>query len=259
MESVAAIACEDTRRTARLLARFGIATPTLSCHKFNERSRLESVLGLLREGRDVALVSDGGTPGISDPGALLVRAARAAGFRVVPVPGPSAAIALLSASGVAADRFVFDGFLPHRSGERRRRLREIRDEARATVVFETPHRLREALDDMAEVLGERRIVLGRELTKLHETILEGTPSSVAAALGTAPIRGEIAIVIDAATDRAERARPAVEAGERRLIETWRRHLEGSGGDRRRALRDAARELGFDRPELQRRLAELGLD
>ena len=172
------IACEDTRRTSTLLARFEIATPLVSCHKFNEKARLEPLLRKLAEGRIVALVSDAGTPGVADPGALLVRAAVEAGHEVSPLPGPSAVTALLSVSGFSADRFMFEGFLPHRAGERRRVLRELSSVTRPLVVYETPHRIREALEDVRAVMGDRALVLGRELTKVHETILRGTAGEV---------------------------------------------------------------------------------
>ncbi len=256
LRSAALIACEDTRRTAKLLARFGIEARTVSCHRFNERARLEPVLKIVREGADVALVSDGGTPGVSDPGSLLVRAAREEGLRVSPVPGPSAVAALLSASGLPADRFVFDGFLPHRSGERRRRLAQLAGETRTVVVFEAPHRIRETLGDMAEALGDRRLVLGREMTKIHESFLEGSASEILSALGGGEVRGEIAVAFAGAPEGAGRRLPA--AAER-LAETWREALEAAGGDRRAALKAASKRLGVGRDELARRLAEIGED
>ncbi len=256
--SVACVACEDTRRTGRMLARLGIeARRTVSCHKFNERARLEPILRMLRRGEDVALVSDGGTPGISDPGSVLVRAALDEGIRVCPVPGPSAVAAILSAAGLPADRFVFEGFLPHRAGERRRRLRELRDEPRTVVVFETPHRIREALRDLESVFGERRVVLGREITKLHETVIAGSASEVLAALGEETVRGEIAIAVQGASPGRDGAKARDDAS--RLREAWREALAACPGDRRSALRRAARSLGLDRSELYRRLAEIGED
>jgi len=255
LRGVKCVACEDTRRSARLLERFGVVTRTVSCHRFNEAARLVPVLEMLAGGDDVALISDGGTPSVSDPGARLVEAAFDRGVRVSPVPGPSAVVALISASGLGGDRFVFDGFLPHRGGERRRRLRELRDDPRTVVVYETPHRIRAALEDLDQVLGERTIVLGRELTKLHETILRGTPSRILALLGDGPVRGEITLAIrgcDGATperDPDERAR--------RIREAWSGALEASDGDRRDALRRCSRDLGIKRAELQRLLAELG--
>jgi 16S rRNA (cytidine1402-2'-O)-methyltransferase len=254
LRSVALVACEDTRRTGKLLARFGIEARTISCHEFNERARLEPVLAALREGGDVALVSDGGTPGLSDPGSLLVRATREAGLPVSPVPGPTAVAALLSASGLAADRFVFDGFLPHRAGERRRRLAELARETRTVVVFEAPHRIRQSLADLADALGRRPLVLGRELTKVHETLLCGTAEEILAALGAGEVRGEIAIAIEGARENEVLRAPA---SADRTSRAWREALEAARGDRRAALRTAAKALGVRRDELVRKLAEIG--
>jgi 16S rRNA (cytidine1402-2'-O)-methyltransferase len=255
LRSVAAIACEDTRRTARLLARHAIDVATLSCHRFNERRRLEPVLRRLRAGADVALVSDGGTPAVSDPGALLVRAALEEGIHVSPLPGPSAVATLLCASGLPADRYVFEGFLPHRAGERRRRLRELRDEPRTVVLFEAPHRLLAALCDIEEVLGPRQVVLGRELTKLHETIMTGSAGELARRLGAERVRGEITLALAGSDERAGRG----DVTARRIAACWRQALDESAGDRRAALRRAARALGLRKAELQRRLSELGED
>jgi len=254
LESVACVACEDTRRTRRLLNRFGVGTRTLSCHKFNERERLDKVLGILRAGDDVALVSDGGTPAVSDPGALLVEAALDDGIRVSPVPGPSAPVTLLSAAGEPGRRFLFEGFLPHRAGERRRRLRELRAFPDAIVLFESPRRIRETLADIAEVMGERTVVVGRELTKIHETILRGTPSEVRESLPGREVRGEITVVI-AACDPGVPG--AAEERSRRVRTTWNESLKEAGGDQRDALRRAARALGMKRAELYRLLVELG--
>jgi len=253
LSSVALIACEDTRRTARLLARFEVTTPTLSCHSFNERDRLAPILARLEAGDDVALVSDGGTPLVADPGSLLVREAIAGGHTVVPVPGPSAVTTLLSVSGVPCDRYVFDGFLPHRAGERRRRLRELATEARTVVVFETPHRVRAALEDAAAILGPRPLVLGRELTKQHETILRGTAAELLERLGD-DVRGEITLVLAPGAVEATAEGSPVDRDVRRAYDAA---LEAAGGDRRAALRRAARELGMKRAELYRYLTELG--
>jgi 16S rRNA (cytidine1402-2'-O)-methyltransferase len=255
LRAVACIACEDTRRTAKLLSRFGIETRTLSCHKFNEHRRLHPILAMIRDGSDVALVSDGGTPGVSDPGSLLVKAALDEGVRVCPIPGPSAPMALLSASGLPADRVAFDGFLPHRSAERRRRLRDLRSEPRTIVVFETPHRIRQALEDIGSVFGERPCVLGREMTKLHETILRGSAKEILSALGPDPVQGEIAIAIAGAPE--DGSIPEEPADVSRVRDAWRAALRTSSGDRRGALRHAARALSMKRPDLYRFLEEIG--
>jgi 16S rRNA (cytidine1402-2'-O)-methyltransferase len=252
---VKCVACEDTRRSGRLLERYGVATRTVSCHRFNEAARLAPVLEMLASGDDVALISDGGTPAVSDPGARLVEAALDRGVRVSPVPGPSAVIALVSASGLTGDRFVFDGFLPHRAGERRRRLRELRDDPRTVVVYETPHRIHAALRDMDQVLGPRTVVLGRELTKLHETVLRGTPREILDHLGDGPVRGEITLAIRGADGPTTGPDPDERA--RRISEAWSNALSTCDGNRRDALRRCARELGIKRAELQRLLAELG--
>ena len=247
------IACEDTRRTSVLLARFDIDTPLVSCHKFNEKARLEPLLQKLAEGRIVALVSDAGTPGVADPGALLVRAAVEAGHEVSPLPGPSAVTALLSVSGFPSDRFLFEGFLPHRAGERRRVLRALSRVDRPLVVYETPHRIREALEDVRQVMGNRPLVLGRELTKIHETILYGTAGELLEALGASP-KGEIVLAI-AAGDGTSGGEDAAE----RIRDTWRAELEASDGDRRTALKQTCKLSGMKRAELYRLLAELGED
>jgi len=253
LASAALIACEDTRRTAKLLARIGVEVPMIALHKFSERDRLDGVLASLAAGRDVALVSDGGTPGISDPGALLIDAAHRAGVRVSPVPGPSAAVALLSASGLPADRFNFEGFLPRRPTERRRRLRELSADERTTVAYEAPHRIRQTLEDLAAALGERTIVLGRELTKVHETILRGTAARLLEAIGDEP-RGEIVLAF-AGRGPDE---TAVAGADDAIASAWTRAIEEAGGDSREALRALSKATGVKRAELWRKLTELGL-
>lgn len=250
----ALIACEDTRRTSKLLAHCGLAVPMLPLHKFNERERLDEVIAVLRRGDDVALVTDGGTPGVSDPGALLVAAAHDAGIRVCPIPGPSAVIAVISAAGLPADRFVFDGFLPARAGERRNRLRLLAKETRTVVVYEAPHRVKASLQDFIEVLGDRTIVLGRELTKIHESILRGSAREVLAGLGEGEVRGEIAIAF-AGYDESALPGPH---GNDVVVTVWTDALSAAGGDTHSALKAAARALGLKKPELRRQLAERGL-
>jgi 16S rRNA (cytidine1402-2'-O)-methyltransferase len=250
------VACEDTRQTARLLLRHSIATATLSCHKFNERERIEPILRRLRAGRDVALVCDGGTPCLSDPGALLVRGAHDEGIPVSPIPGPSAVAAILSVSGFEAQRFVFEGFLPHRAAERRSRLRELRDETRTMVLLEAPHRIAATLEDIAAVFdAERPLVLGRELTKLHERVLRGTAAELVATLKRSRIRGEITLAIAGAS--SARSATADTRNSARVIECWRAALNEAGGNRREALRRAARTLRLKRAALSRYLASLG--
>ena len=175
LREVALIAAEDTRHSARLLQHFGIETPLAACHEHNERDQGGRFLARLQAGEDVALISDAGTPLISDPGYHLVRQARAAGFAVVPVPGACALIAALSAAGLPSDRFLFEGFLPAKAAGRRARLEQVREEPRTLIFYEAPHRILECLQDMCEVFGDDRpALLARELTKTFET-LQGLP------------------------------------------------------------------------------------
>ncbi len=254
--SVERIACEDTRRTARLCERFGISTPRISCHSFNEQERLDPLLTMLEAGKDIALVSDAGTPGVRDPGALLIEHAHRRGIQVSPIPGAHAAATLLSAAGLDADRYVFEGFLPARAGERRRRLRELACDPRTTVIFESPHRLEEALQDLHSILGDRTLVVGRELTKAHETILRGTAEELLERIEF-PVRGELTLAWAGAATEPGRSGPQV-AGDPEFEKQWRESLEQESGDRRRARRRLARDLGLSRAELQRRLDEHGL-
>jgi 16S rRNA (cytidine1402-2'-O)-methyltransferase len=189
------IACEDTRRTRGLLTHFDIHTPTVSYYEHNKLVRGRELLRRLGEGATVALVTDAGTPGISDPGFLLVRDARAAGISVVPVPGPSAVVTALSAAGVPADRFVFDGFLPIKPGRRLNRLRALRELETTVVLYESPHRILPALEAIAEVFGEAPVVVARELTKQFEEIVQATPAEHLERLRAASPRGEFVIVI----------------------------------------------------------------
>ena len=196
LAEVGLIAAEDTRVTRRLLQRYSIGTPLTSYHEHNKDAVLPSLLSALRE-KDVAVVSDAGTPGVNDPGAELAEAAAAAGFAVVPLPGPSAVTSAIAASGLAVDQFVYVGFLPRRRVERRRLLDSLKGERRAPVAFEAPHRIRAALEDMDAVLGERRIAVCREMTKLHEEVFRGTAAEALAYFGIP--RGEFTVVLEGAT------------------------------------------------------------
>jgi 16S rRNA (cytidine1402-2'-O)-methyltransferase len=195
LREVDVVACEDTRRTRALLTHFEIHTPTVSYYEHNKLARGPQLLRQLADGRSVALVTDAGTPGISDPGFLLVREARAAGVAVVPVPGPSAVIAALSAAGVPADRFVFDGFLPWKPGRRLNRLHALRDLQTTIVLYESPHRIVATLEAIREVFGEIALVVARELTKQFEEIVTATPTAHLERLAASPIRGEFTLVI----------------------------------------------------------------
>jgi 16S rRNA (cytidine1402-2'-O)-methyltransferase len=201
LREVDLIACEDTRRTRALLSHFDIHTPTLSYFEHNKLARGPQILRRLADGASVALVTDAGTPGISDPGFLLVRDARAAGLPVVPVPGPSAVATALSAAGVPADRFVFDGFLPVKPGKRLNRLKALREMETTVVVYESPHRIVAALEAIAEVFGDAEVVVARELTKQFEEIVRGSPEALREGFAAGPVRGEFTLVIPYAKSR----------------------------------------------------------
>jgi 16S rRNA (cytidine1402-2'-O)-methyltransferase len=195
LREVDVIACEDTRRTRGLLAHFDIHTPTVSYYEHNKLVRGPQLLRRLEEGGSVALVTDAGTPGISDPGFMLVRDARAAGAAVIPVPGPSAVVAALSAAGVPGDRFVFDGFLPVKAGRRLNRLKALHDLETTVVLYESPHRIVATLEAITEVFGEVEVVVARELTKHFEEIVRARPAGHLERLRATPPRGEFVIVI----------------------------------------------------------------
>ena len=202
LKEVDLIACEDTRRTRGLLSHFGIHAQVTSYFEHNKLSKGEALVRTLTDGKSVALVTDAGTPGISDPGFLLVRAAREAGIPVVPIPGPSAVIAALSAAGIPADRFVFEGFLPVKPGRRIHRLEALQALGMTIVCYESPHRIMASLDAIAQVFGEIEIVVARELTKQFEEIVRETPTRLLEHFGHGHPKGEFAIVIPHAKKRA---------------------------------------------------------
>lgn len=192
------IAAEDTRHTKGLLDRFGIRTPMVSYHDHNKETRTPELIEKLRDGRSVAVVSDAGSPGISDPAFTLVRAAAAANLDVIPVPGPSSAICALEVSGLPTDRFAFEGFLPRKAGKRRTRIEELRRDPRTLIFFESPYRLRAALSDLAEAWGDRPASISRELTKKFEETRRGTLRELLAWVESSPPRGEFVLVVSGA-------------------------------------------------------------
>ncbi len=221
LRAVAAICAEDTRHTRPLLQHFGIERPLLALHEHNEARQAQSLVARLVAGESLALVSDAGTPLVSDPGFRLVAAARAAGVPVSPVPGPCAAIAALSVAGLPSDRFVFEGFLPAKAGARRARIAELATETRTLILYESGHRIQEALDDLSAGLGdERRGVLARELTKRFETVLDGPLSALRdrVAADADQRRGEFVIVLAGAGDDAAARLAAGQRLYRRLCE-----------------------------------------
>jgi len=242
------IAAEDTRKTRPLMTRHGLTGRMVSYHKFNETRRAPELLAALAAGDSVALVTDAGTPGLSDPGSLLVSRARAAGHRVVPIPGPSAVTTLLSASGFPAGPFTFIGFLPPRRGARRTALEHLRSEPRPLLFFEAPHRVLGMLDDLRTVFGDRTICLGREMTKLHEEFLSGTIESVRESLAAGPVKGEISLLVDGAPAHNEQTSGGATEPPEKPGDSVLRLLD-SGWERKDALRRVAKERGLSRREV----------
>lgn len=199
LKDVDLIAAEDTRRTRILLKHFGIETPLTSYFEGNELKKKEWLLSRLKEGAKVALVSDAGTPGISDPGYRLVRLAIQNGIHVIPVPGPSAIITSLSISGLPTDAFIFKGFLPHKSKKRREVLQELREVRETIIFYESPHRILHTLNDIFETLGDREMVLARELTKVYEETLRGRVSQIIDQLKEKKLKGEITLIVSGKT------------------------------------------------------------
>lgn len=209
LSEVSLIAAEDTRQSKILLNHYEIKTPLTSYHKFNIMSKAEYLLGKLELGADLALVTDSGTPCISDPGYELVRAAAARGILVVPIPGASAVITALSAAGLPTDRFAFEGFLPKRPGKKRKLLEALKSEARTIIIYESPFRLLKTLQEIVDSMGDRQVAVCRELTKKFEEIKRGKASEVLAHFQAKAIKGEIVIVVEAERDDEEKEVPEV--------------------------------------------------
>ena len=243
---VSTIACEDTRQTQKLLHHFEIRKPLVSYHDHNEAARTEQILAAMERGESVAIVSDAGTPLISDPGYRVVHAAIERGFSVVPIPGPAACITALVASGLPSEQFRYLGFLPPKSHGRRVALEAVRDERMTMVAYESPHRILDCLKDMAELLPHRPVVVARELTKVHEEFLRGTPATIHHILSErAAIKGEFTIVIG----------PALQEREASVDPIAEVHgLEAAGMNRMDAIKAVAKRLALPKREVYRLLA-----
>ena len=242
LKEVDVIAAEDTRHTLKLLNYYGISQPLISYWGEKERAKAEEVIGRLSTGDSVALVSDAGTPGISDPGSVLIKRAIEEDIQVVPVPGPAALIAALTISGFSTEEFVFCGFLPAKQSQRRKFLEGLSLERRTVVIYESPHRVLESMAEMADIFGERNMFLAREVTKLHEEVLRGTVSGVFARLVESKIVGEYVLVIEGRQDsegghREEDAIKEIKA------------LMKKGLGRKEAVKRVAEQYGLSRKEL----------
>jgi len=238
------IACEDTRQTRKLLDHYGVAKPMVSYHEHNEAVRSEELVAKMQAGASVALVSDAGMPLISDPGFRIVHAAIGAGIPVVPIPGPSALLSALVASGLPTNAFTFRGFLPAKSGQRERLLEELREDTATSIFYEAPHRIVEALGDIERILGDRLVAVARELTKLHEEILRGTAHEIRSALAARPaVKGEITLLIGKGT---------TPVADRTTIEDAVDEYVRSGMGRMEAMKKVARERRISKRDVYRR-------
>jgi 16S rRNA (cytidine1402-2'-O)-methyltransferase len=251
----AVVACEDTRRTRTLLAHLGLRTSTMSLHEHNERARAARVIELLSEGKDVAVVSDAGTPVVSDPGAAIVAAVSAAGILVVSIPGPSAVTAAVALADFNVEQFAFIGFLPRKGAARERALANLAELPMASVLFEAPLRVRRTLADIGNAYGDRRVIVARELTKVHEQVLRGTAAEILAQMTQEP-KGEVTIVVAGASatnggvDRHKSAGPALDSA------AFLRHLLGEGLSRRDAAKALALAYGVPSKDAYRMANEV---
>lgn len=245
LKQVDLIACEDTRHTQKLINHYSIGKKLISYHEHNEASRAEELVARMIEGKSVAVVTDAGTPGISDPGYRLVRRAIESGIRVESIPGPVAFVNAAVISGLPTDSIFFGGFLPSKRGERTRRLMEVADVPATIVFYEAPHRLAASLAGCAEVLGPRPAAVVRELTKLHEDVVRGDLRTLTDHFREANVKGEIVIVIDRGGE------PIAGAAEKASLAERVSELASSGIDRREALKIAAKEFGVSRSEAYR--------
>jgi len=249
LKDASLIACEDTRQTQKLLGHYGITTRTVSYHAHNEQERAAELLRELQNGARVALVSDAGMPGISDPGFRVIVLAVEHGIPVVPIPGPAALVAAVAAGGLPTDSFRFGGFLPARRGQRRQTLEGIRDSSQTEIFYEAPHRVKEAIEDVVEILGAARaVVVARELTKIHEEFLRGNAAEVLKALSArVEIKGEITLLIGRAEEKTEVLPRA--SFRQRLQEI----MDAEKLDQKGALKKLAREMGISKSEAYREL------
>jgi 16S rRNA (cytidine1402-2'-O)-methyltransferase len=251
LKSVSLIAAEDTRRTSTLLRHFGITTPATSLHEHNERQKLPLLLQRLRDGQNIALVSDAGTPLVADPGQRLIAAAIESGITIVPIPGPSAVLAAIAVSGFGADDFVFAGFAPSRSNDRLKWLAAFADESRPVVFFEAPHRIHKTLTDLPNILGERPITICRELTKLHEEVIRS--STTKATLLQVLEKGEFTLVIG---PKAVTSRAAESIDDAEVARHFYHLTKTDGLVRRAALTQTARKFGLSTKYVYRTIERL---
>ena len=242
LKEVDLIAAEDTRRTRQLLTHYGIHKPLISYHEHNRRMREKTLLNDLSEGKSIALVTDAGTPGISDPGEELVRGAVQAGIPLVSIPGPVALVAALSVSGLPTESFLFYGFLPSKAAARKKWLTSLKERPETLVFYESPRRLSSLLDDAAQVLGERRVVVAREMTKVYEEVYRGTISEILEQRGKEEVKGEVTVIVEGCTSL-----PRVDASA--ILEALKRYSEEMGLSVKDSVDRVAEDLGISRRQV----------
>lgn len=248
LNNVSLIAAEDTRNSMKLLTRFDIHVPLTSYHEYNKYDKAEELVTLLLSGKDIALVTDAGTPAVSDPGEVLVKKCIEAGIKVTSLPGACAAITALTLSGLSTGRFTFEGFLPSENRERREILSELKDEYRTIIIYEAPHHLNKTLKDLLDTLGDRRIAICRELTKIHEETVHTTISAALMSSEEKKPRGEYVLVIegkDREAEKAEKIKGFEELGIKEHLETY----EKQGMDRKEAMKAVARDRGVRKRDI----------
>ncbi len=249
LKAVQIIAAEDTRRTRKLLSAYQISTPMTSLHDHIEDKKSGMLISRMNEGMDVAIVSDAGTPGISDPGYVLVSKAIAQGIKIIPVPGTSAVITALSVSGLPMDSFAFYGFLPSRSGKRNQFLSALMDEKKTLVFYESPKRLMQSLRDIADVLGDRNVVVSREMTKVFEEIMRGTVGEVLNQLQGRVVKGEVTLVIEG------KGKESSSFSDDEILAKFKTLWKRSGASRRDIIEELAKELGIPKKRVYRLVAK----
>jgi 16S rRNA (cytidine1402-2'-O)-methyltransferase len=242
LKEVDLIAAEDTRRTRQLLTHYGIHKPLISYHEHNQRMREDTLLEKLREGKQVALVTDAGTPGISDPGQPLIRKAACEGIPLVPIPGPSAAIAALSISGLPTESFLFNGFLPAKASARKKILEALKKRLETLIFYESPRRLGALLKDAWEILGNRQVVVTREITKVFEETLRGTIGDVLEKIGEKEVRGEITVILAGNSQEENVDSPSIQ-------DALRDYVLNSGASMKEAIERVAEDLGVAKREV----------
>lgn len=255
LKKVKLIAAEDTRRTKKLLNHYHIDTKATSYHEYNKFKKAPYLVEILKNGQDIALVSDAGMPGISDPGYVLIDLALKSNIKIIPIPGVSALITALVVSGLPIDKFVFEGFLPRKIKERKRYFRSIENEERTVIFYETPHRLKRALKDMLEVWGDRKIVIARELTKIFEEIIRGKLSQVLTEISTKEIKGEITLVVQGGIKKKEKDKIDFLKNEY-IMQEYLKKLKNQGYSNKDIIKIAQEKLDIPKNLIYKKLLEM---